>query len=331
MVGNIEKQHGRQHGISQEWYLSMFFHVLFQTQIQWCPSAAWPETKWAFGWDGRSRCSIPTSGDIAAARGVFLPVGKKFSFPGLFVLVSGRLNMIAALACDSQCDALIWVHHAVTRRRIQPNAALKHWVHCLHAAMASVHYVFVEKIVTLHWSLNREKKYLASFSNHRGNVFAHLTESLSTMADEIVFTFQCLGICWCVRARPAVSDLQSLWVLAVRSEEMSVVVFAGTCVHAKRACFCACAWQRECEKAWKWDSELKRLMSKNSVCSLSANCQPSITNPTHGLCKKRLESWVCVCVCVWVSMCVRVFGCMPLCKQPHYTEAWLCDTGLLSV
>lgn len=130
------------------------------------------------------------------------------------------------------------------------------------------------------------------------------------MADEIVFTFQCLGIRGCVRARPAVSDLQSLWVLAVRSEEMSVVVFAGTCVRAKRACFCACAWQWEREKAWKWDSELKRLMSKNSVCSLSANCQPSITIPTHGLCKKRLESWACVCVCRHPSVRMSLGACL---------------------
>lgn len=77
-------------------------------------------------------------------------------------------------------------------------------------ASAYVRDLFVEKITTLHWSLNREKKYLESFSNHRGNVFAHLTERVSTMADEIVFTFQSLGIRECVRDHPAVSDLQSL-------------------------------------------------------------------------------------------------------------------------
>lgn len=100
----------------------------------------------------------------------------------------------------------------MNRRRIQPNAALKHLVHCSRVAMASAYVrdVFVEKIATLHWSINREKKYLESFSNHRGNVFAHLTKRVSTMADEIVFTFQCLGIRGCVRARPVVSDLQSL-------------------------------------------------------------------------------------------------------------------------
>lgn len=57
-------------------------------------------------------------------------------------------------------------------------------------ASAYVRDMFVEKIVTLHWSLNGEKKYLESFSNHRGNVFTHLTERVSTVSDEIVFTFQ---------------------------------------------------------------------------------------------------------------------------------------------
>lgn len=89
----------------------------------------------------------------------------------------------------------------------------------------------------LHWHLKSGKEYLESFSNHTGSVFVHLTERVSTMADEIVFTFRCLGIRWCVRARPPVLDLQSLSVLAVRSEEMSVVVFAGTGV---RVCCRAC-------------------------------------------------------------------------------------------
>lgn len=100
------------------------------TQIQWCPSAAWSEMEYAFGWDGKSRRSIPPAASIRGRWGSFLPVGKGFSFSLVFVSVTGLLNMITAWACDSQCGALFWAHHAVTRWRIQPNAALKHWVHC---------------------------------------------------------------------------------------------------------------------------------------------------------------------------------------------------------
>lgn len=80
-------------------------------------------------------------------------------------------------------------------------------------------------------------------------------------------------------------------------------------VHAC-ACVGACARERESEKAWKWDSELKRLMSKNSVCSLSANCQPSITIPTHGLCKKKKKK-------------SRARALMPACAR-------LCVSGLIT-
>lgn len=62
------------------------------------------------------------------------------------------------------------------------------------SASAYVRYLFAGKIAMLHRRLKSGKEYLESFSNHTGNVFAHLAERVSTMADEIVFTFQSLGI-----------------------------------------------------------------------------------------------------------------------------------------
>lgn len=53
-------------------------------QIQWCPSAAWSKTKEAFGWNGRSRFSLPTAVDIRRRLGIFFAGGKRVF---LFMLI----------------------------------------------------------------------------------------------------------------------------------------------------------------------------------------------------------------------------------------------------
>lgn len=136
-------------------------------------------------------------------------------------------------------------------------------------------------------------------------MFVHLTESVSTMADEIVFTFQCLGIRWCVCARPAVLDLQSLSVLAVRSEEMSVVVFAGTGVRVCcRVCTRAGEWEGMKVRFWTETFDVKE-QRLQSVCQLPALYHHPNTWPLQKKKKKK-----CACWCARVRMALRACICV---------------------
>lgn len=159
--------------------------------------------------------------------------------------------------------------------------------------------------------LKVERNIWNHFRITQGNVFAHLTERVSTMADEIVFTFQCLGIRWCVRARPAVLDLQSLSVLAVRSEEMSVVVFAGTGVRVCcRACARAGEWEGMKVRFWTETFDVKE-QRLQSVCQLPALYHHPNTWPLQKKGGKKCAfGVVCACWCVRVRMALRACICV---------------------
>lgn len=116
---------------------------------------------------------------------------------------------------------------------------------------------------------------------------------------------------WCVRARPAVLDLQSLSVLAVRSEEMSVVVFAGTGVRVCcRACTRAGAWEGMKVRFWTETFDVKE-QRLQSVCQLPALYHHPNTWPLQKKEKKKCAfGVVCACWCARVHMALRACICV---------------------
>lgn len=160
----------------------------------------------------------------------------------------------------------------------------------------------------LHRRLKSGKEYLESFSNHTGNVFAHLAERVSTMADEIVFTFQSLGIRLVCTCSPG----------CVRpSKSFSF----GSEIRGNERC-CVCGYRRarvlpRVHASGSVRRHESEILNWNVWCqrTASAVCLPTASplSPSQHMAsakKKCAFGVVCACWCVRVHMALRACICV---------------------